>query len=150
MRRLTTSEREIRSSRGVWITRLWPFALMLLAAITMSVDSELFQQCVGRPLDGGGGRIGALIRLVFAIPCSPYYLHGSVFHKFIFGSLWGPIPFAVLQILWIRRHGAYWDRIRAREKIRRAERRATASVPADNGLEQNSSQKSQEIRTIGS
>jgi hypothetical protein len=123
-RRLTDDEREIRKSRGIPIVRFWPFALMLLADFVICSDTQLFRQCIGNPLYGRGGG-GA--RLFAAIACSPYYLHGSLFHLLIFACLWGPIPFAVVEILWMRRHGAYWNEVRAQEKIKRAEKRKSKS-----------------------
>ncbi|HUO94561.1 MAG TPA: hypothetical protein VMU22_16665 [Rhizomicrobium sp.] len=121
-RQLTDEEREIRKSRGIPIGRLWPFALMLAADLVISFDTRLFVKCTGNPLYGRGG---GEIRPFAAIFCSPYYLHDSLFHLLMFVSLWGPIPFAIFQILWMKRHEAYWDTVRAREKIKRAEKRAS-------------------------
>jgi hypothetical protein len=95
---------------------------MLIATIVMSVDDQMFLRCVGRTL-AGGGRGGSLIRMVAAVPCSPYYLSGQPIHYLVFAGLWAPIPFAVMQVLWMRRHKMYWDGVRAREKVKRAERR---------------------------
>jgi hypothetical protein len=133
-RRLTASEREIRASRGIAVARFWPFAVMFVAVTAMSFDDQIFLRCIGHTLEGGG-RAGALISMAMAIPCSPFYLSGSPVHYFVFGALWGSAPFAVMQILWMRRHKAYWDGVRAREKIRRAERRVgtpeSAVVPTE-------------------
>jgi len=120
MKRLSASEQEIRSSRGIPIWRFWPFAVMLLVPLALSVDGDLFLRCVGNSLYGSG-RIAALVRMTVAIPCSLYT--GSVIERLAVGTFFAVIPFAVLQVFWMRRHKAYWDTVRAREKLKRAEKR---------------------------
>src|SRR5262245_29498467 len=127
MRRLTSSEREIRSSAGISLTRFWPFAAMFLADSMMSFDDQLFRQCIGHSIESSG-RLAAAVRLATAIPCSPYSFYGPISEQIAFVVFWGSIPFAILQIRWMKRHRAYWDSVRAREKIRRAERRSAQVV----------------------
>lgn len=95
---------------------------MLLALMVISSDLDLLHRCTGHAFPARG-RMAAAVRIVAAIPCSRYYLDGPLFHYIVFGALWMPIPFAVRQILWMRRHKAYWDIVRAREKAKRAEKR---------------------------
>ncbi len=64
-----------------------------------------------------------MLRLALAYPCSPYLLRGSWSEWLLFAALWAPIPFAVLNFFWVKRHEAYWDQIRQREKEKRAEKR---------------------------
>jgi hypothetical protein len=64
-----------------------------------------------------------MVRIVLAFPCSPFLLRGSTTERLLLAAMWLPIPFAVLNWRWIRRHSDYWDGIRQREKERRAEKR---------------------------
>ena len=123
MRRLTDEEREIRSGRGIPPKRWWPFAVALVAVAIASVDLAMFERCTGKVLDGGG-RGGMWVRAGLAYPCSPFLLRGSWWDWLLFAGLWLPVPFAVVNLFWLRRHKAFWDRIRRREKEKRAEKRA--------------------------
>ena len=123
MRRLTDEEREIRSSRGIPLARWWPFAAILLVALFASFDVPMLHRCAGN-LAVAPGRAGALVRLALAYPCSPLLLWRSWLERLLFAALWLPVPFAVVDLLWVKRHEAYWDRIRQREKERRTEKRA--------------------------
>ena len=75
-RRLTPSEKEVRSSAGVRVSRFWPFGMMFLAAAIMSCDDQLLQNCLGHPMVGRG-RWAIAARLIATIPCSFYALNGS-------------------------------------------------------------------------
>ena len=88
MRRLASSEREIKRSAGIALTRFWPFALMFVTASIMSFDQQLFQRCLGHPLEGGG-RLGAVARLAAAVPCSFYNLRGPLSKQMEFVCFWG-------------------------------------------------------------
>ena len=46
----------------------------------------------------------------------------------LLAAMWLPVPFAVLNKLWLIRHKDYWDRIRQREKQRRIEKRARKTL----------------------
>ena len=98
---------------------------MLIALMVISFDDHLFVRCVGRQLPYRGPAAAA-VRMALAIPCSVQYLRGSPGQLAALAFLWLPVPFAVLQILWMRRHGAYWTAVRERERARRAEKRAAA------------------------
>ncbi|AOL95017.1 hypothetical protein BG023_112101 [Porphyrobacter sp. LM 6] len=122
-RRLTPEEREIRESRGIGLKRFWAFPTLVITILIVAMDTDLFVRCVGDPIEGHGrGRGAAAIRMALVLPCSPYLLTGShsQFLKFI--VLWLPVPFMVMNWRWAQRHKAYWDQVRAREKVRRAER----------------------------
>jgi hypothetical protein len=54
-------------------------------------------------------------------------MRGSWAEVLLFAALWLPIPFAILNLFWLKRYRAYWSRIRQREKERRAEKRAHKS-----------------------
>jgi len=133
MPRLSNSEREIRSSRGISLARFWPFAAIFLLLLVMSFDHSALQRCPAWP-EGlgtrGSNRYVALIEMVMTLICSPWYVTGPV-HALIFAGL--PISgvFAVLNIFWMRRHKAYWDVVRAREKVKRAEKKAAAAQRPD-------------------
>lgn len=126
-RRLSDEEREIRSSRGIPFGRWWPIGALLLAVIFASTDLAMLERCTGKSLEGGG-RAGALVRLALAYPCSPFLLRGSALEWLLFAGMWLPIPVAVLNWRWAKRHEAYWDRIRQREKERRAAKRARKAL----------------------
>jgi hypothetical protein len=120
-RRLTKEEREIREGRGIPFARWWPIGAMILAAIFVSMDSLVFERCFGTPL--GGGRGAGMVRMIAAIPCSPFLLGGYPVEWLLFIALWLPLPFAIRNRAWVRRHKAHWDEVRQREKLRRIERR---------------------------
>ncbi len=88
---------------------------------------HFLERCTGANLPTPHRRdvIGFVIRLVAAVPCSPRLLAGPATHWALFVGQWGPLPFVVINFFWAKRHKAYWDDIRAREKARRAEKRAT-------------------------
>jgi len=123
MRRLSRDEREIRKSAGIHVGRLWPFLVMLVADLVVSADGQLFQRCVGSALDGRG-RGPALIRAILAMPCGLSHPDGTLVFWAPFALFWLAVPFAVRETLWMRRHRAYWDRVRAKQKLRRAEKKA--------------------------
>jgi len=106
---------------------------MLIALMVISFDDHLFVRCVGRQLPYRGR--AAAVRMALAIPCSVRYLRGSPGQLVALACLWLPVPFAVLQILWMRRHGAYWAAVRERERARRAEKRAAAGAAIKGGDE---------------
>ena len=110
-RRLTPEEKEIRESRGMSLKRFWPFPAFLLLIALVAADTDLFVRCLGTPMDvSGRGRGAGIVRMAFQI--------------FAFIALWLPVPFMVINWRWARRHQAYWDVVRAREKERRADRSA--------------------------
>ena len=122
-RRLTDEEREIRSGAGIPVKRWLPFAAIYLWPFVTSLDTSMLERCAGRSADGSG-RAGAWERVALTYPCSPHLLHGSWAELLLFAALWLPIPFAVVNLFWLKRHRAYWSRIRQREKERRAEKKA--------------------------
>lgn len=139
-RHLTDEEREIRSSAGISIRRWWPFAAIYLWPFVTSFDSAMLERCVGRFEDvsghgpewvnlalHGSGRDAVLVQTVLAYPCSPFLLRGSLSEFLLFAAMLLPIPFAILNLFWLKRHRAYWDQIRSRDKKRRAEKRARKS-----------------------
>ena len=103
--------------------RWWPIAAFLLAIMIAQADLTMLERCTGRWLEGGG-RAGAAVRLVLAYPCSPFLLRDSALEWLLFAGMWLPFPFAVLNWRWFKRHEAYWDRTRQREKERREKKRA--------------------------
>ncbi len=124
MGRLTADEREIKSSRGIPIWRFWPFAVMALVSLILNTDGNLFQRCVGDPLYGRD-RVHSFLRMILGVPCEIYtFRGGSLFEHLSVAMFFASIPFCVMHILWMRRHKTYWDGIRAREKLKRAEKRA--------------------------
>ncbi|MFN3862825.1 MAG: hypothetical protein ACK4RT_00955 [Erythrobacter sp.] len=123
--RLTPEEREIRESRGIGLKRFWAFPTLLMIIAFVATHSDLFVSCIGDPLEANGrGRGAAPIRMALVLPCCPYLLTGSLSQILKFIALWLPVAFMVLNWRWAKRHKAYWDTVRAREKERRAERAA--------------------------
>jgi hypothetical protein len=122
-RRLTPEEKEIRESRGISLKRFWAFPMLLLIIAIAATDTDLFIRCVDDPMElHRRNRLVAAIRMALVMPCSPYLLTGSLTQLLTFLALWLPVPFMVLNWRWTKRHKAYWDDVRAREKLRRAEK----------------------------
>jgi hypothetical protein len=67
------------------------------------------------------GRGAGVARMIFALPCSPYYLRDFREHWIAIGLFAVGLGFAIPQISWIKRHEAYWDSVRAKERLKRAE-----------------------------
>jgi len=95
--------------------------VVVIGIMIAAFDEPLFQRCLGEPLEIGG-RGGAMIRMAVAEVCSPMMLRGSAGEWLLFALLWAPIPFAVLNWRWAKRHTAYWNGVRQRETERRAEK----------------------------
>ena len=123
MRRLSDDERTIRSSRGIPIGRLLPFIVPVIVLLVMSADQRFLERCLGHrvevlPYAGSGWA-----RLVAAIFCSPYYLRDFSAHWVGITVFAISVAFAIPQIFWLKRHKAYWDSVRQKEKLKRAEKR---------------------------
>lgn len=131
-RRLTDDERAIRRSRGIPIARLLPFLLPIVALLIMSGDQQLFEQCIGSKIQGSSRSAGWL-RLIAAIPCSPIYIRDFADHWWVIGMFVLGVASTIPQVFWLREHKAYWDAVRAKEKLKRAEKAAVrnASQKAD-------------------
>lgn len=127
-RRLSKAEREIRSSRGISIFRVLPFALPVIVVLAMSMNEQLFQECIGRTLYGGG-RGGAWVRLFVAIGCSPHFLFDFSRHWLAMTAFWGGVAAAAYQVPWLVQHKRYWDSVRRREAIRRAAKSENKKIP---------------------
>lgn len=94
---------------------------MILAAFFISMDSLVFERCFGSAPNGGRG--AGMVRMVAAIPCSPFLLRGYPAEWLLFIALWLPLPFAIRNRAWVRRHKAHWDLVRQREAQRRIDKR---------------------------
>lgn len=79
----------------------------------------------------GGGRGGAAVRMLLAYPCSPYLLTGPWLEWLLFAGLYLPLPFLYLNRRWMKRHTAYWDGVREREKELRRQKQPRRSQPTD-------------------
>ena len=75
----------------------------------------------------GSGRAAAFTQAVLAYPCIPYLVRGSLGELLLFAAMLFPIPFAIMNLFWLKRHRVYWARVREREKETHAEKRAEAS-----------------------
>jgi hypothetical protein len=91
----------------------------------------MLERCAGTVADGTG-RAGAWARVILTYPCSPHLLHGSRGELLLFAALWLPIPFAILNLFWLKRHRAYWKRIRQREKETRPAKHAPKKIDDQN------------------
>ncbi|MFL9842508.1 hypothetical protein ABS767_16175 [Sphingomonas sp. ST-64] len=125
MARLTDEERRFRKiGAGIPFGRFWHIPAIGLALILAgSTVRDLYLNCTGHPIEGGR-KAGAAIRMALTYPCSPYLLREGVWGWLLFVALWVPIPFAIVNLFWQRRHRAYWAKVRARERERRRQRRA--------------------------
>lgn len=128
MARPTDEERSFRRiGAGIPFGRFWAFPTVVIALMFASFTVPgLFMTCTGHPLEDGG-KAGALIRMVMSAPCSPYLLREGLWGWTLFLAIWVLVPFGIINWFWQKRHRAYWDRVRARErerrKLRREERR---------------------------
>lgn len=134
MARLTDEERSFRKiGAGIPFGRWWPLSTVVIAVMLASFTvPDLYMNCTGRAVEGGG-KGGALIRMALAVPCSPYLLREGFWGWTLFLAMWGPLPFAVVNWFWQKRHRAYWDRVRARERERRRLRREERRKQKDGG-----------------
>ncbi len=124
MHRLSREEREIRESRGISLQRVVPFALSFLALMIMSYDTRLYVQCIGRAPNASADFRAGWARLIVATFCSPYYVRDFADHWFVIGLFVVGVVFSIRQLLWFKRHKAYWDVIREKERVKRAEKAA--------------------------
>jgi hypothetical protein len=99
-----------------------PFLLPVIAILIMSWDPQLFLQCWGRSLPTTG-RMVVLVRFVAALPCTPVYVRDLARHGWVVAIFVAGVASAVPQIGWLKRHGAYWDSVRAKARLKRAEKR---------------------------
>lgn len=127
-RRLTDEQREIRSGRGIPLKRWWPVAVLILAVAIAGSDNSALERCIGRPIQPSGARGSGLFYILLAYLCTPTYLRGSWADRAMIAAAWLPIPLILLNWFWIKRHNDYWDRIRERDKERRAAKRAARTV----------------------
>lgn len=95
--------------------------------IISSSDLPLFERCLGNPLDGDG-KGWAATRMLATIPCSVFLLRGGAVEWLLFAGLWAPIPIAIRNYRWAKRHELYWDKVRLRETRRRAGKRSRRNV----------------------
>jgi hypothetical protein len=120
MRHLTNDERSIRRSAGISILRFVPFLLAILALMSMSFDNQLFQECIGTTIVGSS-RYAGWARLVVSIGCSPYYVRDFSHHWLVIGTFVVGVVLAIPQLFWMKRHKVYWDSVREKERLRRAD-----------------------------
>lgn len=128
-RRLTNEEREIRAGAGIPFKRWWPILAMFIVWTVAASSTQVFESCLGDPLDGRGRAVG-LVRLAAIGPCSPFLLQGSAVDWLVFVAMWAPMPFALLNWRWMKRHRAHWLAVRARDKERRVAKRASSAAAA--------------------
>ena len=120
MKRLSHEQREIISSAGVPLLRLLPFALPVLALFLISFDIPFLDSCVLGHAPTGSTRVQTVVRLAAAVLCAPRYAsdlsrHGPIVALFVLG-----IVLAVPQIFWLRKHRAYWEEKRRKDRERRS------------------------------
>jgi hypothetical protein len=93
----------------------------IMVAIAVFAPS-LIEQCVGRPIEPPRGKAGAVYMLIELV-CSPLLLFGSATDILLFVLLLSSLFAMGLAWLWIRKHQAYWDVIRAKEREKRRQKR---------------------------
>ena len=126
MARLTEEERSFRKNgAGLPISKLWPFALIFICAAFAGTDPILRHNCLGIDTTPHYRGNAAMFFLTAAIHCSPTLFFGGLWQRILFFGIWAPLPLAVINWLWSKRNGAYWAKVRAREKeLRRLRREA--------------------------
>ena len=72
-----------------------------------------------------------MVRVLLSYPCSPYLLTGSRLEWLLFAGLYLPLPFLYLNGRWMKRHKAYWDGVREREKELRRQKKERHSQQTD-------------------
>lgn len=93
----------------------------VLAAIPI-LAPNMIEQCVGRPLEPPRGK-GGIVYIAIEIFCSPLLIFGSATEKALFAALVGAGIALFFAWRWTKKHQAYWDVIRAKEKERRRQKR---------------------------
>jgi hypothetical protein len=126
---LTDDERAIRRSRGIPLWRLLPYLIPVVAIGIMAFDSRFFPECLGHAITPHGAGRGQSIALAVGIVlCTPSYVsrfseHWPVIALFVVG-----IGLAVPQHFWMRRHKAYWDAVREKERLKRAQKKSARAL----------------------
>lgn len=78
---------------------------------------------MGRDMELSGRRGSGLVISLVELVCSPLLLFGPAREIVLFLSLIAVIAANIYAYLWERKHTAYWDVIRAKERERRARRK---------------------------
>ncbi|MEQ1538804.1 MAG: hypothetical protein ABL928_07755 [Sphingorhabdus sp.] len=100
-----------------------PLILFWAALVSISVFApDLIEQCIGRPVEPPRGKAG-VIYAVIEIVCSPLLIFGSSTEKALFVVLIGAGNALFFAWRWTKKHQAYWDVIRAKERERRRQKR---------------------------
>lgn len=103
--------------------------LVLLAALPVLVP-DLMQRCVGRTVEPPRGKAGVVYMAVEAA-CTPLLFFGPG-REIALGLTLVALLIAVWwSRRWIKAHQAHWDVIRARERERRAAKRAAKAKPPE-------------------
>lgn len=112
-------DREIRKSRGIPVLRLLPFVLLFVIVVIMSMDNQLFVECLGKPLTPSHGKFAAWARVIATVGCAPHWVFDITWHWILVPLLWLNIALSPFQIIWLKRHRDYWNAVRERETRRR-------------------------------
>jgi len=121
-RHLTRDERAIRRSAGVPMWRLLPFAMIFVALLVMSDDQQLFRACLGHSIPMLSNKFAVLDRMIGALVCSPYYVRDFSQHWLNISVFCLGAVLSLQQLFWMRRHAAYWQAVRQRERLERAQK----------------------------
>ncbi|MCE2829972.1 MAG: hypothetical protein LW742_09530 [Sphingomonadales bacterium] len=106
-------------SRGIpFSVGCLPILLIFAALVAVRIFApNMIEQCVGRPLEPPRGK-GGIVYIAIEIVCSPLLIFGSSTEKALFAALIGAGISLFFAWRWTKRHQAYWDGIRAKEKER--------------------------------
>jgi hypothetical protein len=126
---LTGDERAIRRSRGIPLWRLLPYLVPVVAIAIMVFDSKFFPECLGHSITPHGAGRGQSIALAFGILlCTPSYVSRISEHWPVIALFFVGIGLAVPQYFWMKRHRTYWDTVREKERLKRAQKKSAPAL----------------------
>ena len=131
MNRLSKEERSYRKAgAGVPIGRWWPVPIVFIGLIAATTDPFLLSRCIGTSLPIAHGK-AAFVELGLTALCTPYLVTGGPWQWLWLALIAVPLPFAVINVRWMKGHAAYWKQVRAHEADLRRERKARKAQTAD-------------------
>lgn len=118
-------------SRGTPGLIALPGCLLFLAVASLPIlVPDLMQRCIGRTIETPRGK-GGLVVMAVEAACSPLLFFGAG-REIALGLTLVVLGLACAWAWrWSKRHQAYWDTIREKERARRAEKRALKAAATE-------------------